>query len=85
MLVATAAVLMLGVLVYLFLLRNNDLPTPTPASPYAHLDSRRAQIYENLRDLQFEYRVGKLSDADYQTTKTGLRMSSRPCSPKSTG
>ena len=34
---------------------------------------RKAQIYENLRDLQFEYRVGKLSDADYQQTKTGLQ------------
>ena len=30
-------------------------------------------IYENLRDLQFEYRVGKLSDADYQPTKVGLQ------------
>jgi hypothetical protein len=37
------------------------------------LDERRAAIYENLRDLQFEYRVGKLSDADYQQTKVGLQ------------
>jgi len=26
-----------------------------------------------LRDLQFEYRVGKLSDADYQQTKLSLQ------------
>jgi hypothetical protein len=31
------------------------------------------QIYENLRDLQFEYRLGKLSDLDYQKTKLDLQ------------
>jgi hypothetical protein len=49
------------------------MPAPEPASPTRHLDERRAAIYENLRDLQFEYRVGKLSDADYQQTKVGLQ------------
>src|SRR6185369_4260263 len=37
------------------------------------LDERKAAIYENLRDLQFEYRVGKLSDQDYQATKKDLQ------------
>jgi membrane protease subunit (stomatin/prohibitin family) len=37
------------------------------------LEDRKAVIYENLRDLQFEYRVGKLSDADYQQTKLTLQ------------
>jgi NADH pyrophosphatase NudC (nudix superfamily) len=37
------------------------------------LDERKAAIYENLRDLQFEFRVGKLSDRDYQNTKTDLQ------------
>ena len=41
-------------------------------SPTQHLDERKAAIYENLRDLQFEYRVGKLSDADYAQTKLAL-------------
>ena len=44
-----------------------------PESPFAHLDERKAAIYENLRDLQFEYRVGKLSDQDYQATKIDLQ------------
>ena len=42
-------------------------------SPTAHLEERKAQIYENLRDLQFEFRLGKLSDADYQKTKVDLQ------------
>jgi hypothetical protein len=37
------------------------------------LEERKAAIYENLRDLQFEYRVGKLSDSDYQQTKLTLQ------------
>jgi hypothetical protein len=41
--------------------------------PFQHLDERKAAIYENLRDLQFEYRVGKLSDHDYQQTKKDLQ------------
>ena len=49
------------------------LPAPVPESPFRHLDERKASIYENLRDLQFEYRVGKLSDADYQSTKKDLQ------------
>ena len=54
-------------------IRKQDLPAPDPVSPTQHLDDRKAQIYENLRDLQFEYRVGKLSDEDYQQTKLVLQ------------
>ena len=54
-------------------MRAKDLPEPEPVSPFQHLDERKAAIYENLRDLQFEYRVGKLSDEDYQQTKKDLQ------------
>ena len=73
MFAATAALLIAVILVFLFLVRQKDLPEAAPALPYAHLEARKTAIYDNLRDLQFEYRVGKLSDADYQTTKTGLQ------------
>jgi len=53
--------------------RAKDIPPPEPVSPTKHLEDRKAVIYENLRDLQFEYRVGKLSDADYQQTKRDLQ------------
>jgi hypothetical protein len=53
--------------------RPADIPPPEPVSPARHLEDRKAVIYENLRDLQFEYRVGKLSDADYQQTKLTLQ------------
>src|SRR5580704_13839459 len=55
------------------MVRPQDLADVEPPSPFRHLDERKASIYENLRDLQFEYRVGKLSDADYQHTKKDLQ------------
>jgi hypothetical protein len=63
----------LAALFYILFVRQQDLPKPIPVSPLAHLEDRKAAIYENLRDLQFEYRLGKLSDADYQATKHSLQ------------
>lgn len=58
---------------YLVLIRPADLPKAAPVSPFRHLDERKAAIYENLRDLQFEYRLDKLSDEDYNATKLELQ------------
>ena len=73
MIIAIACIIALAVVASLLGVRAKDLPEPEPVSPFAHLDERKAAIYENLRDLQFEYRVGKLSDQDYQTTKRDLQ------------
>lgn len=73
MTIALAALLVIMVLGYILFVRPQDLPEPEPVSPFAHLDERKAAIYENLRDAQFEFRVGKLSDEDYQQTKLGLQ------------
>jgi hypothetical protein len=67
------ALLGVGLIGFLLFIRSQDLPKPEPVSPFKHLDERKAVIYENLRDLQFEYRVNKLSDEDYQTTKIELQ------------
>jgi hypothetical protein len=73
MVIVLAAVLAIAVIAFLLVVRPKDLPKPEPVSPFQHLDERKASIYENLRDLQFEYRLGKLSDADYQQTKLDLQ------------
>src|SRR5579883_1293796 len=71
---AIAAILVIALTtVFTLSIRAKDIPKPEPESPTRHLEERKAAIYENLRDLQFEYRVGKLSDADYQQTKLGLQ------------
>ena len=73
MVIAIASVITVGILLFILSVRAKDLPEPVPDSPFRHLDERKAAIYENLRDLQFEYRLGKLSDADYQATKRDLQ------------
>src|SRR3954464_11410153 len=73
MIIALTCLIAIVVIAFILTVRPKDLPAPEPESPFAHLDDRKAAIYENLRDLQFEYRVGKLSDADYQTTKKDLQ------------
>src|SRR5947207_822573 len=73
MTIALAALVAVAVIVFILSVRAKDLPAPEPVSPFKHLDERKAAIYENLRDLQFEYRLGKLSDEDYQTTKKDLQ------------
>jgi hypothetical protein len=73
MVVAVAVVLVVGTILFTLLVRPQDLPEAPPLSPTAHLEERKAQIYENLRDLNFEFRVGKLSDEDYQKTKLDLQ------------
>ena len=73
MIIAITCVIAIAVIAFILGVRSKDLPEPEPVSPFAHLDERKAAIYENLRDLQFEYRVGKLSDDDYQHTKKDLQ------------
>jgi hypothetical protein len=73
MFLAVAVILTLLILSFTLLVRSKDLPEPVPVSPFHHLEVRKSQIYENLRDLQFEYRLGKLSDTDYQRTKLELQ------------
>lgn len=73
MIVFVAAAVAIVALGLIFFVRQQDLPQPAGVAPWKHLEGRKASIYENLRDLQFEYRLGKLSDADYQQTKTDLQ------------
>jgi len=44
-------------------------PEKTRAS---YLRERKDSVYENLRDLNFEYRAGKVPDIDYQQLKSSL-------------
>lgn len=73
-------VIAIGILLVIFafvaplLIRASDIPPPELPSPTQHLEDRKAAIYENLRDLQGEYRMGKLSDDDYQQIKLDLQQ-----------
>ncbi len=49
---------------------------PADSAPHrSHLDQlmeRRDTIYDNLRDLKFEYRAGKYSEGDFEAMKLAL-------------
>lgn len=73
MIFAASILLTVGVLAFVLFVRPQDLPEPEAPSPTQHLEDRKAVIYDNLRDLNFEYRLGKLSEADYNKTKLTLQ------------
>jgi hypothetical protein len=67
------AVLAAGVIGFTLYVRDRDIPPPPLENPeLRHLERRRQILYDNLKDLQFEYHQGKLSDEDYQSLKAGF-------------
>lgn len=44
-------------------------PLPVDVTPQVDLKRRRLVLYENLQDLEFEYKAGKLAPEDYQALR----------------
>jgi len=61
----------LGALVYVFYLPGKLYLGPQKTR-LSYLRERRDVVYDNLRDLNFEYKAGKFPDSDYQAMKTSL-------------
>ncbi|HUI73726.1 MAG TPA: hypothetical protein VLX32_02215 [Candidatus Acidoferrum sp.] len=68
------ACLALGVAILLFIFYIQ--PDASDLAPHrSRLDQlleRRDTIYDNLRDLRFEYRAGKYSEGDFEAMKNAL-------------
>ena len=60
-----------SVLLYVFYLPGK-LQLGPEKTRVAYLRERREAVYENLRDLNFEYKAGKVPEADYQSMKMSL-------------
>lgn len=60
-----------SVLFYVFYLPGR-LKLGPEKSRAAYLRERKDVVYENLRDLNFEYKAGKVPELDYQSMKTSL-------------
>ncbi len=71
MIFAVCALLTAGLLVYIFALPT-EVEHATEKTRLAYLRERRDVIYENLRDLNFEHRAGKLPDADFLPMRAAL-------------
>lgn len=74
MLVAAAILMILIAFGLPLVVRSGHLPPEEPVSPTQHLEDRKAAIYENLRDLQGEFQMGKMSAADYAESKRALQQ-----------
>src|SRR5215472_14482372 len=68
------ALLLIATLVFIFGVRREASDSAPHRSKLDQLLDRRDAIYENLRDLRFEYRAGKFSEADYEETKQSLEI-----------
>ncbi len=68
---AVCAVVTAAALFYIFYLPGQLFlgPEKTRAS---YLRERKDAVYENLRDLNFEYKAGKVPEADYHSLKSSL-------------
>ncbi len=74
MLLGIAIVISVGLLIYVMvplLAPETAVGTTLPVdiTPQVDLKRRRLVLYENLQDLEFEYKSGKLSPEDYKALR----------------
>jgi len=60
-----------GILIYVFY-PSRDTDTGVVKTRAAYLYERKEVVYENLRDLSFEFKSGKFTQADYDGMRLGL-------------
>ena len=65
------ALLTLALLVYTFW-PENVFASQREKTRLDYLLERKEQLYENLRDLNFEYRAGKYPEEDFQAQRAQL-------------
>jgi hypothetical protein len=70
MISVAAMLLTLGLLLYVFAPVRAE--AAEDKSRVAYLQERKDAVYENLRDLNFEYKAGKFSNADYEGLRNTL-------------
>jgi hypothetical protein len=68
------ALLAAATIVFIFAVQPEAADSAPHRTKLDQLMERRDAIYENLRDLRFEYRAGKFSEADYEETKQLLEV-----------
>jgi hypothetical protein len=64
--------LAIATLLFIFYIQPDASDLAPHRSKLDQLMERRDTIYDNLRDLRFEFRSGKYSEGDYDAMKTSL-------------
>ncbi len=73
------ALLILGcaiftVVLFVYVFQPTAVQTPEAKTRLTYLYERKEQVYENLRDLNFEYKAGKLSDSDFNSMRDSMEQ-----------
>ena len=68
------ALLLIATLLFIFGVRREPSDFAPHRTKLDQLLDRRDAIYENLRDLRFEHRAGKFSEADYDEIQHSLEI-----------
>ena len=71
MIIAACILMTAALFIYIFSLPPRVDPGAR-TSRLVFLRERKESVYENLRDLNFDYNAGKLPDADYQSMRASL-------------
>lgn len=64
--------LAIATIIFIFYIQPDASDLAPRRSQLDQLLERRDTIYDNLRDLRFEFRSGKYSEADYEAMKSSL-------------
>ena len=64
--------LLTAVLIFFIFNLPNAVQHGEEKSRLAFLRERKESVYENLRDLNFEYKAGKMPEVDYAGLRAGL-------------
>jgi type II secretory pathway component PulM len=64
--------LLLAIYFFVFFIQPDASDLAPRRTKLDQLMERRDTIYDNLRDLRFEYRSGKYAEADFEAMKTAL-------------
>src|SRR5256884_1929104 len=63
-----------AVALFIFYIQPDASDLAPHRSKLDQLLERRDTIYDNLRDLRFEYRAGKYSEGDFEAMKNSLEL-----------
>jgi hypothetical protein len=73
--IAVACALLAALMIYfIFGVKPEAFDNAPHRTKLDQLMERRDAIYENLRDLRFEFRAGKFSEQDYEEIKQSLEV-----------
>jgi len=70
--VVAASLLLTAALLYYVFYMGGPVEHAVAKTRLTYLRERKEVIYENLRDLNFEHKAGKFSEADYLEMRSGL-------------